>query len=264
MMEPRSSGPGSESSLSSSVKNPRFGLSATALKWIAVLCMTLDHIAWAWVPLNTPAGQVLHALGRITAPIMCFLVAEGFHYTRSRRKYALRLGIFALLSHFPFLYFETGQVFYPVIVTSVIYTLLLGLLALWAWTEIKPIPLRVLSLILFMLLAAPGDWSYFGVLMVMVFGVFRGNFRRQAIGFCCVVAAVLAQFVFLPLTWGGQPTWIYGMMAGMLLALPLLWLYNGQRGGGSRSSLQFLNKWAFYLYYPLHLLILGVIRWVLL
>ena len=74
------------------------GLDSNAIKLIAILAMTVDHIAWAvfpgypreWLPL------AMHLVGRLTCPIMCYFIAEGYRYTRSRRKYALRLLMFSL------------------------------------------------------------------------------------------------------------------------------------------------------------------------
>ena len=68
-------------------------LDANQLKLIAIVAMTVDHIAWLLFP-GYAAGAVpivMHIIGRITCPVMCFFIAEGFHYTRDRKKYALRL-----------------------------------------------------------------------------------------------------------------------------------------------------------------------------
>ena len=54
-------------------------LTAYQLKVIAIVAMTIDHIAWMWVSATSPAGQLMHTIGRITAPIMCYLLAEGVY-----------------------------------------------------------------------------------------------------------------------------------------------------------------------------------------
>ena len=69
------------------------GLDANALKLIAIAAMTVDHVAWLLFP-GYPAAAVpviMHIIGRITCPIMCFFIAEGFYHTHDRKKYALRL-----------------------------------------------------------------------------------------------------------------------------------------------------------------------------
>lgn len=55
------------------------GITSDLLKLIAIIAMTVDHIAWAFVPFGSIAGQLMHVIGRLTAPIMCFMVAEGYY-----------------------------------------------------------------------------------------------------------------------------------------------------------------------------------------
>ena len=86
-------------------KNP---LSSNAIKLIAIAAMTVDHIAWAVFP-GYPKEflpLLMHLIGRITCPIMCYCIAEGYHYTRNIRKYTARLFVFALISHFCYIYFS--------------------------------------------------------------------------------------------------------------------------------------------------------------
>ena len=81
------------------------GLDANALKLIAIAAMTVDHVAWLLFP-GYPAAAVpviMHIIGRITCPIMCFFIAEGFYHTHDRKKYALRLLALAVVSHFAYL-----------------------------------------------------------------------------------------------------------------------------------------------------------------
>ena len=105
------------------------GLTSDILKLIAVIAMVIDHIAWAFIPFNSIAGQIMHVIGRLTAPIMCFMIAEGYYKTNNVKKYAQRLGIFALISHIPYTYFHTGK-FEIISTTSVIFPLFMGLIAL--------------------------------------------------------------------------------------------------------------------------------------
>ena len=82
----------------------RRGLTGDALKLLAILAMTLDHIAWLLFP-GYPAQAMplaMHIIGRLTCPIMCYFIAEGYHYTRNFRRYALRLFLLAIVSHFAY------------------------------------------------------------------------------------------------------------------------------------------------------------------
>ena len=114
----------------------RPALSGNALKGIAILAMTLDHLTWTLWPGYSTAWWVLllHLLGRVTAPIMWFFVVEGYHYTHDVKKYAVRLFALAVVSHFaydfcfgiPFLPLSTG----PFNQTGVVWSLAWGLMLL--------------------------------------------------------------------------------------------------------------------------------------
>ena len=84
----------------------RGGLDSNALKLIAIAAMTADHIAWLLFPgyPTDPLPIILHIIGRLTCPIMCFFIAEGYHYTRNIKKYTARLFVFAVISHFAYIF----------------------------------------------------------------------------------------------------------------------------------------------------------------
>ena len=84
----------------------RKGLDANALKLIAIVAMTVDHVAWLLFPgySTAPIAVFMHIIGRMTCPMMCYFIAEGYHYTHSVRRYAARLFGFAFLSHFAYVF----------------------------------------------------------------------------------------------------------------------------------------------------------------
>lgn len=235
----------------------RKGLTGNQIKWIAIVAMLIDHVAWSFVPTYSVLGQVMHIFGRITAPTMCFFIAEGYAHTHNVKKYALRLGIFALISQVPFTFFETGKIQFLSLHHigenfSVIYTLLLSLLAVWAWDTIQNKALRFLVILGLCVLALPGDWSCIDVIFSLVFWVYRGNFKYQAWFFF-----ILTFFTFgintLTMVLHNEPFYNQLFQFGVLLCLPILSFYNGVRGGGKYS------KWAFYIFYPAHLFVLGLL-----
>ncbi|MCI7805308.1 MAG: conjugal transfer protein TraX, partial [Oscillospiraceae bacterium] len=144
------------------------GITADLLKLIAIIAMVIDHIAWAFVPFGSVAGQAMHVIGRLTAPIMCFMVAEGYAHTRDPIKYAKRLGLFALISHIPYIYFESGG--FPVIhQTSVMFPLFLGLVALIVRDSPKyEIAVKNMILLIICLVAMIGDWGATAVIWIQV------------------------------------------------------------------------------------------------
>ena len=232
------------------------GLNSNALKWIAITAMLIDHIAWGFVPTYSVLGQVMHVIGRITAPTMCYFIVEGYYHTHDVKKYALRLGIFALAAELPYYYFEAGNLQFRVGTGrfDVIYTLLCSLLAVWAWDKIRNRPLKVLVIFGLCLLATLGDWMFFDVLFSLVFAAYRGSFKKQALWFSIVAVLMVAMMTVPGSIGGGAPDYSQLFQLGVLLALPLLALYNGERGGGKNA------KWVFYVFYPLHLLILGLLK----
>lgn len=88
------------------------GLDSNAVKLIAIAAMTIDHIAWALWPgyPHELLPLLMHLIGRVTCPVMCFFIAEGYHYTRDVNKYTLRLFAFALVSHFCYIFFSNDFV----------------------------------------------------------------------------------------------------------------------------------------------------------
>lgn len=156
---------------------------------------------------------------------------------RSPRRYLLRLTGFALLSELPF-----DLAFYGGIEwghQNVYFTLALGLLALWA---IQSRGMEGWLLALTAALAAEllgCDYGMYGVLLILLLDRFHSARSEQ-----------LAGAALLNLAFFGLQTQTLS-----LIALPLLWLYNGKRGRDDRRL--------FYLYYPAHLCVLGILRFVL-
>ena len=232
------------------------GLSSFTLKLIAILAMTVDHAAWLFVPTQSFWGQTLHIIGRLTAPIMFFFIAEGYRHTRSVWKYAGRLFLFAAISTLPFSFYNTGKwSFYSF---GIMYTLALGLLSIFAYDKIKnPI---VSTLLIFILCAASlyGDWPILGVLFCLSFHIFHGHHKKQCIAIGLMSILYYVDRIITHVNNGG--IFLDGVLANLfLLSIPLpifiLKFYNEEKRG--KPSL----RWIFYLYYPLHLIVIGVLFW---
>lgn len=236
-------------------------LSADIIKYIAVTAMFIDHIAGAFVEFNSVPGQIMHIFGRITAPIMSFFIAEGFHYTKNIKRYVLRLAIFALISWYPFIYKTTGE--FPITIEnsriyinpqqSMIFTLLLALSSLIiVHSEKIPSIIKPILLTILIFISLIGDWYCFPLIWAMIFDKFRGDYKKQAIAFTAT-SIIMILFTFgLVLKWK-----LTGFLFqfGVLLALPLLYLYNGKK-----SKNNSFNKWFFYIFYPAHMVIIGLLK----
>ena len=203
------------------------------LKLLAMLAMTADHIGAVFFP-EIP---LLRWIGRLAMPVLCFFIGEGLRHTRSPRRYLLRLTGFAMLSELPF-----DLAFYGGIEwghQNAYFTLALGLLALWA---IQSRGMEGWLLALTAALAAEllgCDYGMYGVLLILLLDRFHRARSEQ------LAAAALLNLAFFGLQ----------TQTLSLIALPLLWLYNGKRGRDDRRL--------FYLYYPAHLCVLGILRFVL-
>lgn len=203
------------------------------LKLLAMLAMTADHIGAVFFP-EIP---LLRWIGRLAMPVLCFFIGEGLRHTRSPQRYLLRLTGFALLSELPF-----DLAFYGGIEwghQNAYFTLALGLLALWA---IQSRGMEGWLLALTAALAAEllgCDYGMYGVLLILLLDRFHRARSEQ------LAAAALLNLAFFGLQ----------TQTLSLIALPLLWLYNGKRGRDDRRLS--------YLYYPAHLCVLGILRFVL-
>lgn len=240
------------------------GLTGHTLKLIAVITMLIDHIGYALLEIGLlprisdavlagnsfdflPADYhfwynfdlVLRFIGRLAFPIFCFLLVEGFLHTKNVKKYALRLAIFALLSEVPF-DLVVSNTFFDLSSQNVFFTLFIGLLVLWGmqyFASTLPthmVPLRYLVALTGMMAAhfLQTDYAAFGVLLIMLLYEFRNNRLWQ-----CITGAILMLFK----SYTGP------------LAFLLIFFYNGERG-------KQLPKYFFYAFYPVHLLILFLLR----
>ncbi|GEK88693.1 TraX family protein [Alkalibacterium putridalgicola] len=227
------------------IKN--IGFNANVIKIVAVTSMFVDHFSRVITEEGTATSWGLHLFGRLAAPLIAYLVAEGHYYTSDKLAYAKRLFIFALISHIPYIvYFGFG--FFQA--TSVFWSLLMGLIALTAATndELSDI-WKVLIVGASLILAAPANWNYIAVLWVLNFGLFRERMGFKLTGF--VVITVLFYIIPGLQQYGTEVTYRFGS----LLALPFFYYYN--RKPGKRT---WFTKWAFYWFYPLHLIFLYALK----
>lgn len=251
----------------------KWGIAGSTLKLIAIVGMFIDHVGavvlltmlrkyhllqdlivwkgfWGifpWVEdraVLVAVYSTMRSIGRIAFPIFCFLLVEGFQKTHSAKKYALRLGVFALISEIPFDLAFNGSLL-EFSSQNVFFTLFLGLLTMAAWELIsqkkwfsnmvadnyaKALLVAVSGMLGAYLAEFLGtDYGALGVMSILVLYLFRKYKLLQAvagaISFCWELPAPIA---FLPIL-----------------------CYNGERG--------MRMKYVFYLFYPLHLLFLYLV-----
>lgn len=225
----------------------RFGLSGSALKWIALITMLIDHAgviliehhypAVANMSFGDPMSQlyvICRMIGRFAFPIFAFLLAEGAFRTKNIKAYAVRLGLFAVISEIPFDYGFYGRIYWGY--QNIFFTLLIGLMMLGLIHNTKSWLLRILYFLLACGTAhlLKSDYGAFGIAVIMMMDLFR-QYKKQ---FVLPTAVLLLNQLIAP------------------LAMIPLYFYNGERGKQP--------KWLMYTFYPLHILALtGISKWLL-
>ncbi|MBR6407084.1 MAG: hypothetical protein IKS19_00620 [Clostridia bacterium] len=225
------------------------------MKIVAVISMLTDHIGYIFFPRE----MVFRVIGRIAFPIYAFLIAEGFGHTKSRIKYAARLGLFALISEIPFDLAFCKAWFDPSS-QNVFISLLLGLLCIWTIDELKT---RNKKLVILSpaITAAFGyaafllkcDYTWYAVLLITVFYFCLNSRFSPAAGLACCVPVYFTGKVYNSIKnntkWLTESFIVFNCSG--LLAIPFIAAYNGEKGYSSQ-----IVKIAFYVFYPAHLLIL--------
>lgn len=246
-------------------------LSGYHLKFIAVISMLIDHIAVIFqASLSESIYFILRAAGRLSFPLFCFLLVEGFFHTKNKKRYQQRLFIFAVLSELPydlaFRYLPVdrpdflAQLHHPLSVFSaafqqqnVLFTLFLGFTAMLLMERKQPygqysIYKNIDTLILFCCLSEilQTDCGAAGILCIFLFYSSykeRENNTGLTIKESLIDIAPTVLLTYIP----PFPVQISALADSLLLRL-----YNGEKGKN--------HKYFFYLFYPLHLVVLYLIK----
>lgn len=240
-------------------KKFNFEITSFALHIIAMALMLTDHLGATVIQ---SAGDWMTCLGRLAFPIFAFMTVEGFFYTSSRMRYALRLLIFALVSEIPFNLMMSGEFFYPMH-QNVLWSFLLGIGLMQLNEKAKEKGkwwLRILAGVgAFIIGTAVGmlsamDYMHFGVWTILTFYFLRGrnwwNLILQAVVLFLIndeVGGLAYEFTLF-----GQNIFFSKQWLAVLALIPI-WLYKGKQGHHSKTF-----KYICYGFYPVHILILGL------
>lgn len=218
------------------------------LKIIAVVCMLIDHLAYLILPYFDICGDTFELLGktvsiviicrligRLAFPIFAFLITEGFCHTKNHKKYGFKLLAFSILSEIPYNLFFCGKTFFTGS-QNVYFTLFLGFLALYILENMKTDTERAIYIfgIVILSLVLKGDYGVKGVILIILLYLLKNQLP-------------LASVLSLGLLSGGVAAWCAFLPINM---------YNGKRGFIKGEFM----KYAFYAFYPVHMLILFVIK----
>lgn len=248
------------------------------LKLVAVFTMLLDHINTGivgyylyYVPLDDDVWEILYkvnfdlkVIGRIAFPLFCFLLIHGFMHTHSRLKYAGNLLLFALLSEIPFDFLFFGEIDF--LYQNVFWTLLIGLLTIWALEAVQKANMKmILKYTASLLIIAAGmemsmvlntDYAWTGVLLILEL-----YFFREKPGLQCTIPFVV--FIFSRVlrnvqlgyySFGTQVIWsTFQLYWSIVISAFMIWRCNGKRHVRK-------GKYFFYAFYPVHIAIIYLIR----
>lgn len=242
-------------------RNSRLGiLNANAIKIIAAIFMTVDHVGLVLFP----EVQILRIIGRLSMPLFSFMIAEGARYTRNKIRYFLI--IFLLGSAFQGVYYAIeGALYLGILITFSISILLIYSLQLLKKKLANGGSEEALfAFLLFSLAVATTyflnesfaiDYGFWGCMLPVFAAIFHqvgneseinhGIFKILPLEYLSFAAGLVA----LCVSYGG-------IQYFALLSLLILFFYSGKRG---RLNL----KYFFYIFYPLHLLIIYAIYEIL-
>ena len=223
--------------------------SSSILKIIAIISMTIDHMGviliYPKINLMPDEAKKLYYLytatriiGRIAFPIFAFLIAEGALKTANIKKYLSRLLLFALISEIPYDIATNGRIF-DMGSQNIFWTLAAGL-GIIMLIKNKKYTGKLKAIILSVSLCVVSSFLSFslgGIMLILSFYIFRYDEKRL------IPSVFISTFI---MTMTSSLLQLFSLLAG-----PFIYLYNGKRGG--------VNKYLFYAYYPLHLLVLFLI-----
>ena len=207
----------------------KYGLSSFALKIIAVVTMLIDHIAMAFLAQGSSLYMVMRSIGRLSFPIYCFLLVEGFYHTRDKKKHLYMLLLFAVISEVP--YDMIHGHFINLSGQSVMVGLLIGYIMIWILYNISMFRIRYPKILLKVFSFGTLNWI---TQLIAVFGA-------MGLAYILKVTYSYTGIYSLGIQW-----------LGSLSVIPIAF-YNGKRG-------KYKWKWFFYLFYPVHLFALAVIK----
>lgn len=261
-------------------------LSAGTLKNIAVITMVIDHLGATLVyefeqknfqdiGIDGFVSMWMRIIGRIAFVLFAFLLTEGFVYTSSKKKYALRLCAGAVISEIPYDLVESGEIV-NIWAQNIFFTLLLGFCIIWILDSMKEnsIFVKVLVVLLGLVLSEMlcCEYGVMGIGLIVAFYCLRGKMILYPVILVeCFIGHLVNDLVHNLVTINQEMirngsgiylfSWnemslitkvnferrLYQTMPGILVALILIFFYSKKKG-------KQLPKAFYYMFYPVHLI----------
>lgn len=235
-------------------------LNRDVIKYIAMVTMLLNHISTIFMKSGNFLSESFLDLGYFTAITMCYFLVEGYQYTHSKRAYALRLLLFALISEFPYCLAFTQDGIIGFEGLNMMFTLLIcfGILVVFEKTANRV--LRFTYVLFSIILSLFCSWAILAPVFTLLFMWSQGSKEKIKLSF------IISVLLFAAFNLAGgigrfsvttNILYALGSMVGTgLSGIAIVYLYNGKRMEKGRA----FSKWFFYWFYPVHLLVLGLIR----
>jgi hypothetical protein len=222
-------------------------MSIFIIKIIAILAMVLDHIKFAIPQTN---NFITEYFGRMSYPLFAFVLVEGYLHTSNKKRYAIRLFIFAIISQIPFMLFRSLIGINEWKMLNIMFTLLLGFSVIYIYENFNN---KIFANLLAILIAIFGaiikvDYGWYGIGFIYLFYFFR-NFKSA---YLPSIICLSIFYYFSKYKMNMFKVDIYLQILFICLSLIPIYLYNGKKGRGM--------KYFFYCFYPVHLILLYLIN----
>lgn len=226
------------------------------LKYIAIIAMTFNHIAHTLLEPDTTMYIIFESIGYFTAITMSYLMVEGFHYTKSRKKYICRLTVFALISQIPFaLMVESWLTF------NVMFSLLLSFLMMCVLNDKNTNRFtKIVTVFAIFIASMFCDWPI--ILPFSTLGFYLSKSNKLLLSITYIATAMLSSVLVKSRSLQATSFLEWISIASTIIiplcvsAIVCLVFYNHKQSEKCRK----INKYIFYVYYPTHILILTIIR----
>lgn len=238
-------------------------LNRDQIKYMAIILMAVNHIVTVLPVVGEPWKTFFIGLGNFAYITMSYFLVEGFYYTSSREKYVRRLFIFGLISQLPFMVALTTDSIIGMTSFNVMFSLLVSFMMLWAMESTADARTKTWYAVIAVMVSTFCDWYFFAAIFNLLFYWARGDKKKQLIAyavntvsFCVVNALITSQSTLAELTIQDLFLNMSLNAVGFILsAICVLGLYNGKKSEKHTA----VNKWFFYIFYPVHLLLLSLV-----
>ena len=223
------------------------------MKITAAICMLMDHIGLMFFPQQIAWRMI----GRLAMPIFAFGIGRGAYYTSSMKNYMKKMFIFAVISQLPFWWVE--QLAFGGEFLSLSFNI--GFTFLWALMIIactqhsqkEKRSLRLIELLtIFGLLLSSDllgfDYGSYGIMVVLMCYFVRVKWQDQDKTWLIVLG-------YTVITYLGFINHLSGFLLQEIGVIGLI-----LTGSLQNISEKKMSRF-FYIFYPVHLILLCVIKW---